>query len=95
LCFYIYTLDVPRVKTVLLTGDSRAVAQAIGRALGVDEIAAELLPEQKLEGVRTLLHQRRKLVMRLGKHAAATTSAIKSTTFASPRSFAVSSISLR
>src|SRR6201984_19800 len=36
------------LKTVLLTGDSKAVAEDIGGKLGVDEIAAELLPEDKL-----------------------------------------------
>jgi len=35
------------LKTVLLTGDSKAVADDIGGKLGVDEIAAELLPEEK------------------------------------------------
>ena len=40
------------LKTVLLTGDSRAVAEDIGGKLGVDEIAAELLPEDKLAFVR-------------------------------------------
>jgi cation transport ATPase len=34
------------LKTVLLTGDSKAVANDIGGKLGVDEIAAELLPEE-------------------------------------------------
>ena len=37
------------LKTVLLTGDSKAVAEDIGGKLGVDEIAAELLPEDKLD----------------------------------------------
>ncbi len=35
------------LKTVLLTGDSRVVGEDIGGKLGVDEIAAELLPEDK------------------------------------------------
>jgi Cd2+/Zn2+-exporting ATPase/Cu+-exporting ATPase len=42
------------LKTVLLTGDSSAVAAAIGQQLGVDEVRAELLPEQKLAAVRVL-----------------------------------------
>ena len=45
-------------KTVLLTGDSRSVAEDIGRKLGVDEIAAELLPEDKLEFVGRLTARR-------------------------------------
>jgi heavy metal translocating P-type ATPase len=44
------------LKTVLLTGDARGVAESVGAALGVDEVAAELLPSQKLERVKALLH---------------------------------------
>jgi len=50
-------------KTVLLTGDSRSVAENIGRKLGVDEIAAELLPEDKLEFVSRLTRERHNVVM--------------------------------
>ena len=39
---------------VLLTGDNRHAASAIGRAMGVDEVRAELLPHQKVEAVREL-----------------------------------------
>lgn len=45
-------LGVARV--VLLTGDNRHAAEAIGRAMGVDEVRAELLPEQKVAAVRDL-----------------------------------------
>jgi len=41
-------------RTVMLTGDNLAVAQTIGQALGVDDIRAGLLPEDKLEAVRNL-----------------------------------------
>jgi len=51
------------LRTVLLTGDSRTVAEAIGKGLGVDEISAELLPEQKLQRVEELLAAGRKVVM--------------------------------
>jgi heavy metal translocating P-type ATPase len=51
------------LKTVLLTGDSKAVAEDIGRKLGVDEIAAELLPEDKLEFVSRLTAARHNVVM--------------------------------
>ncbi len=51
------------LKTVLLTGDSKTVAEDIGRKLGVDEISAELLPEQKLEFVSRLIEARHKVVM--------------------------------
>jgi Cd2+/Zn2+-exporting ATPase/Cu+-exporting ATPase len=51
------------LKTILLTGDSRGVAETVGRGLGVDEIFAELLPEQKLQRVEGLLSKGRKVVM--------------------------------
>jgi Cd2+/Zn2+-exporting ATPase/Cu+-exporting ATPase len=51
------------LKTVLLTGDSKTVAEDIGRKLGVDEIAAELLPEDKLEFVSRLTAARHNVVM--------------------------------
>jgi heavy metal translocating P-type ATPase len=51
------------LKTVLLTGDSKSVANDIGGKLGVDEIAAELLPEEKLEFVSKLTKARHNVVM--------------------------------
>jgi heavy metal translocating P-type ATPase len=51
------------LKTILLTGDSKAVGEAVGKGLGVDEISAELLPEQKLQRVEELLGVGRKVVM--------------------------------
>jgi heavy metal translocating P-type ATPase len=47
----IRSLKSMQLRTVLLTGDSKAVAEVVGTELGVDEIASELLPEQKLEYV--------------------------------------------
>jgi heavy metal translocating P-type ATPase len=51
------------LKTILLTGDSKIVAQAVGEGLGVDETSGELLPEQKLQRVQELLAQGKKVVM--------------------------------
>ena len=46
-------------KTVMLTGDSQAVGQAVGRELGLDEVHAELLPGDKVEQVEQLLQEKR------------------------------------
>ncbi len=43
------------IKTVMLTGDAKAVGQAVGNALGLDEVHAELLPGDKVEHVEQLL----------------------------------------
>src|ERR1700730_18301095 len=59
----IQSLKSMGLKTVLLTGDSKVIAQAVGKGLGVDEISAELLPEQKLQRVQELLAKGKKVVM--------------------------------
>ena len=42
-------------KTVMLTGDRCAVAESIGKELGVDEIKSELMPADKVSAVEELL----------------------------------------
>lgn len=42
-------------KVVMLTGDSRKVADAVGRELGVDEVRSELLPGDKVDEVEKLI----------------------------------------
>ncbi len=42
------------LDVVMLTGDNRTAAEAVGRALGIDRIEADVLPEQKAEVVRKL-----------------------------------------
>jgi Cd2+/Zn2+-exporting ATPase len=48
---------------IMLTGDRRAVAEQVGRAVGVDEVQAELLPEDKIEHVRSLLQRHGAIAM--------------------------------
>ncbi|MFF3762986.1 heavy metal translocating P-type ATPase [Streptomyces sp. NPDC001922] len=48
---------------VLLTGDNRAVADAVARAVGIDEVVAEVLPEDKVDVVRRLQGEGRTVAM--------------------------------
>jgi Cu+-exporting ATPase len=47
------------VRIVMLTGDSRATAEAVARRLGIDEIIAEVLPDQKAAAIRRLQQEGR------------------------------------
>lgn len=51
------------LRTVLLTGDAQAVAEPIGKRLGVDELRAGLLPHEKVQRVRELKGSNRTVVM--------------------------------
>ena len=42
------------IRTVLLTGDSAAIAEVVGGQLQIDEVDAELLPDQKVERVKAI-----------------------------------------
>jgi P-type Cu+ transporter len=59
----IYSLKSMRLRTVLLTGDAKSVAQEVGKRLGVDEIVSDLLPEDKLRYVRQLTEKGHKVAM--------------------------------
>jgi Zn2+/Cd2+-exporting ATPase len=48
---------------VMLTGDNKATASAIGAATGVDEVRAELLPEDKVAAIESLLTQYKQVGM--------------------------------
>jgi len=43
------------VKTVMLTGDRKAVADAVGSELGIDEVYSELLPADKVEHIKRII----------------------------------------
>src|SRR5262249_44178818 len=42
------------VRLVMVTGDSRTTADAVGRKLGIDQVFAEVLPDQKVDFVKRL-----------------------------------------
>lgn len=48
---------------VLLTGDSKAVADAVAAEVGIDEVYAEVMPEEKVDVVRRLQAQGRSVAM--------------------------------
>ncbi len=56
-------LKAEGLHIVMLTGDSKATAQAIATQLGIDDFEAEVLPERKSEVVRQLQMQGRKVAM--------------------------------
>ncbi|WP_327246262.1 heavy metal translocating P-type ATPase [Streptomyces sp. NBC_01320] len=51
------------LRPVLLTGDNRAVADAVARAVGIDEVYAEVLPEEKVHVIERLRAQGRSVAM--------------------------------
>ena len=59
----IHALKSLGLKTVLLTGDDRNVAETAAKVLGVDELGAEMLPSQKVDRVRELIQEGRTVVM--------------------------------
>jgi Cu+-exporting ATPase len=51
------------VRIVMLTGDSRTTADAVAGKLGIDEVVAEILPDQKADAVKRLQAQGRTVAM--------------------------------
>ncbi len=43
------------LRVVMLTGDNKRTAQAIGAQAGIDEVIAEVLPDEKMENVKRLM----------------------------------------
>jgi Cu+-exporting ATPase len=59
----IKTLHREGVRLVMLTGDSRTTARAVASKLGIDEVMAEVLPDQKAEKVKQLQAEGRTVAM--------------------------------
>jgi Cu+-exporting ATPase len=51
------------VRITMLTGDNRRTAEAVARKIGIDDVQAEVLPDQKRETVRKLKADGRKVAM--------------------------------
>lgn len=52
-----------KLRTILLTGDTEFIANSVGKQLGVDEVGADLLPEEKVQCIKDLLAQGKKVAM--------------------------------
>lgn len=50
----IQTLHDNHIKSILLTGDNKQVAESVSKNLGIDQYYAEVLPHQKLEKIKEL-----------------------------------------
>jgi Cu+-exporting ATPase len=51
------------IRVIMLTGDSRTTALAVAKKLGIDDVEAEVLPEQKAQAVKKLQAQGRVVAM--------------------------------
>ncbi len=51
------------IKVIMLTGDNRSAANEMARQVGIDEVIAEVLPQEKAIKIRELQAQGRKVVM--------------------------------
>ncbi len=59
----VHELHALGMQTIMLTGDNPAVAQAVGRTVGVDDVRASLLPADKVEAVKQLVGQHGSVAM--------------------------------
>jgi len=51
------------IRIVMLTGDSRKTAEAVARKLAIDELVAEVMPDDKVEAVRRFQREGRTVAM--------------------------------
>jgi len=59
----IHWLHEQGLRVVMLTGDSRATAEVVARKLGIDEVRAEVLPDQKGDEIKRLQAEGRVVAM--------------------------------
>ena len=59
----IQMLHAAGLRVIMLTGDSKATAESVAKQLGIDEVIAEVLPEQKGEVVARLQREGRRVAM--------------------------------
>ena len=59
----IQQLHADGLRIVMLTGDSRKTAEAVARELGIDEVIAEVLPDQKAAAIKRLQSEGRVVAM--------------------------------
>src|SRR5215217_1259761 len=59
----IQALHGERIEVIMLTGDSRAVAETVAADLGIDQVFAEVLPEQKAGKIKELQRAGKRVAM--------------------------------
>jgi Cu2+-exporting ATPase len=51
------------IETAMISGDNKTVADAVGKAIGIDRVFAEVLPQDKAEHVKTLQREKKFVAM--------------------------------
>jgi P-type Cu+ transporter len=59
----IQALHRENIKVVMLTGDNRTTAEAVARAVGIDQVEADVLPDQKAAVVKRLQQEGHRVAM--------------------------------
>jgi Cu2+-exporting ATPase len=59
----IQRLHEQQIEVVMLTGDARAVAEAVATSLGIDTVFAEVLPGEKVDKIKELKSQGKRVAM--------------------------------